>query len=80
VHRIRSVWVRGNDEPGIWTTQAVSTITGVAGRARQILTQDAGDPTQKVERDVDEQIRPAAALEHDGDERDEDGEEVQDYI
>jgi len=42
--------------------------------------QDARDPTQKVEGDVDEQIRSTAALDHDGDEREEDSNEVQYHI
>lgn len=43
-------------------------------------TQDARDPTQKVERDVDEQVCPAAALDHDGNEGDEDGNEIENHI
>jgi hypothetical protein len=61
-------------------THVVST----AADKRQIKqlerTQDTWDPAQKVESDVDEQIRATAALERDGDEGDEDGQKVEDNI
>jgi len=41
---------------------------------------DAGDPAEDPEADVDEHVCAASALEEDGDGRDEEGEEVEEDV
>lgn len=49
------------------------------GRGRE-LTDDAGNPAQNREQDVDDEVRVAAGLEEDGDGRNEDCEEVEAHV